>query len=487
MRTFAPIAVILLVVLALAGGVLPPFAEASSHREAPLISNDPQADNTDVYAFRSPDRPDSVTLIANYIPLQEPSGGPYFYNFGDDVLYEIKVSNDTDVNRDVSYQFTFRTEVRNPNTFLYNTGPITALDDADWSYRQLYTVRRLSYKNGKPELVTLGRDLPVPPANIGPRATPNYEALAASAVRDLPGGIKVFAGPRDEPFFIDTGSIFDLAGLRPFNPAHVIPLPAEQGVDGLRGYNVHTIALQIPITGLTRNSTAPTDPADPNAVIGVYASARRQSMRVLRDNGTVENRGPYVQVSRLANPLVNEVIIPTGKKDYWNSQRPQNDAQFEKYYLSPELTKLENALYPVLDDAAETNRTDLVAILLTGVPGLNFTGNMKGDLMRLNVAVPPTATPSRLGVIEGDLAGFPNGRRPTDDVTDIELRALAEGYGPVLNELLGLPNRTPNNTIGDGVDMNDKPFLNVFPYLATPHQGYEARGRSQQSPTLTPQ
>lgn len=487
MRKLAPIALLLFAVLMLAGGILPRFATASSHREAPLISADPQADNTDVYAFVSPDRPDTVTLIANYIPFEEPSGGPYFYNFGEDVLYEIKVSNDNDVNRDISYQFTFRTEIRNPNTFLYNTGPINALDDPDWSYRQLYTVRRLTYKNGKPELVTLGRDLPVPPANIGPRATPNYETLAASAVRDLPGGIKVFAGPRDEPFFIDTGSIFDLAGLRPFNPAHVLPLPAAEGVDGLRGYNVHTIALQIPINALTRNRATPTDPADPNAVIGVYASARRQSMRVLRGDGTVENRGPFVQVSRLANPLINEVIIPTGQKDYWNSQRPQKDAQFEKYYLKPELTTLANILYPAIDNANETNRTDLVTILLTGVTGLNATGAMKGDLMRLNTAIPPSATPSRLGVLEGDLAGFPNGRRPADDVTDIELRALTEGYGPVLNGLLGLPNRTPNNTLGDGVDLNDKPFLTVFPYLATPHQGYEARGRSQPSSTMTPQ
>jgi hypothetical protein len=486
MRKFAPLAMILLAILMLVGSLAPRFAAASSHREAPLISADPQADNTDVYAFVSPDRPDTVTLIANYIPFEEPSGGPYFYNFGDDVLYEIKISNDQDVNRDISYQFTFRTEIRNPNTFLYNTGPISSLDDSDWSYRQFYTVRRLTYKNGKPELVTLGRDLPVPPANIGPRSTPNYEALAASAVRDLPGGIKVFAGPRDEPFFIDTGSIFDLAGLRPFNAAHIIPLDAADGIDGLGGYNVHTIALQVPINMLTRNRTQPTDPADPNAVIGVYASARRQSMRVLRGDGTVQNRGEFVQVSRLANPLVNEAIIPTGKKDYWNSQRPQKDGQFEKYYLAPELTKLENLLYPALDNANETGRADLVAILLTGVPGLNFTGNMKGDLMRLNTAIPPSASPSRLGVLDGDLAGFPNGRRPADDVTDIELRALAEGYGPVLNGLLGLPNRTPNNTLGDGVDVNDKSFLNVFPYLATPHQGYETRGRSQ-SAAQTPQ
>jgi hypothetical protein len=175
----------------------------------------------------------------------------------------------------------------------------------------------------------------------------------------------------------------------------------------------------------------------------------------------------------LGEPLINEVIIPLGKKDFWNRSDPADDAQFAKYYLSPELTKLENFLYPALDNASETNRTDLVAILLTGVPGLNFTGNTKADLLRLNMAIPPSATPSRLGVLEGDFAGFPNGRRLADDVTDIEVRALAEGYGPILNGALGLPNRTPNNLIGDGVDANDKPFLSTFPYVAAPHQGYE--------------
>jgi hypothetical protein len=479
----------MLALLVLAVGVLPHGAGASSHREAPLISNDPQADNTDVYAFVSPDKPDTVTLIANYIPLEEPGGGPNFYNFGDDVFYEIKVSNDMDARREVSFQFFFRTETRNKETFLYNTGPINSLDDPDWNIRQSYIVRRTEYTNGTFTSKILGSNLPVPPVNIGPRSTPNYEALATAAVRDLPGGYKVFAGQRDDPFFVDTGAVFDLAGLRPFNPAHVIPLPAGDGVDGLRGYNVHTIALQVPITELTRDGKKPSSVNDPKAVIGVHATAKRRSMRVLRSDGTVQNSGPYVQISRLANPLINEVVIPVGRKDYWNSQRPHMDSQFLKYYTNPEVTKLENLLYPVLDNAAETNRNDLVAILLTGVkipagkiPGvenLNYTGETKADLIRLNVAIPPAASPNRLAVIEGDLAGFPNGRRLADDVTDIELRALAEGYGPVLNAVLGVPNRTPNNTLGDGVDTNDVGFLSTFPYVATPHAGYESMPHSQ--------
>ncbi|HEX6291557.1 MAG TPA: DUF4331 domain-containing protein [Herpetosiphonaceae bacterium] len=484
MRKLVSIVCVVVALVIGATGALTERVGASSHREAPLISNDPQADNTDVYAFVSPDRPDTATLIANYVPLQEPAGGPNFNSFGDDVLYEIKISNDMDARREISFQFLFRTETRNKNTFLYNTGPISALDDPDWNIRQFYLVRRIDYHNGDISSTRiLASNLPVPPVNVGPRSTPNYPALAAAAVRDLPGGYKVFAGQRDDPFFVDLGSIFDLAGLRPFNPAHIIPLPASDGVDGVGGYNVHTIAIQVPITELTRDGKVPTGPNDPRAVIGVHATAKRQSTRVLRSDGTVRNSGSYVQVSRLGNPLINEVVIPLGRKDYWNAQRPQQDQQFLQYYTSPEVTKLENLLYPALDNAAESNRNDLVAILLTGVkipagkiPGvenLNFTGNQKADLLRLNLAIPPSDNPSRLGVLEGDLAGFPNGRRLADDVTDIELRALAEGYGPVLNAVLGLPNRAPNNALGDGVDVNDVSFLATFPYVGTPHQGYE--------------
>ncbi|HEY0734721.1 MAG TPA: DUF4331 domain-containing protein [Herpetosiphonaceae bacterium] len=484
MRKFVSIVCVMAALVIGATASLPERVGASSHREAPLISADPQADNTDVYAFVSPDRPDTVTLIANYIPLQEPAGGPNFNNFGDDVFYEIKVSNDMDAQREISFQFAFSTQTRNKNTFLYNTGPITALDDPDWNIRQFYTVRRTEYKNGGvSSSKVLGSNLPVPPVNVGPRSTPNYAALASAAVRDLPGGYKVFAGQRDDPFFVDLGSVFDLAGLRPFNPAHIIPLPEGGGVDGVGGYNVHTIALQVPIKELTRDGKMPSGINDPSAVIGVHATAKRRSTRVLRNDGTVRYSGDYVQVSRLGNPLINEVVIPLGRKDYWNATRPQADQQFAQYYTSPEVTKLENLLYPALDNAAETNRNDLVAILLTGVkipagkiPGvenLNFTGNTKADLLRLNMAVPPSANPSRLGVLEGDLAGFPNGRRLADDVTDVELRALAEGYGPILNAVLGLPNRAPNNALGDGVDVNDLPFLATFPYVSTPHQGYE--------------
>jgi hypothetical protein len=457
--------------------------DASSHREAPLISGDPRADNTDVYAFVSPDQPDTVTIIANYIPLEEPAGGPNFNSFDDNVLYELHVDNNGDARDDITYQFRFRTEIRNANTFLYNTGPIDSLSDPDWNMPQTYRVTEIQSK----QKVVLGTNLASPPVNIGPRSTPMYDSLRASAVHTLANGIKVFAGQVDDPFFVDLGSVFDLAGLRPFNPAHVIPLPVKPGVDGVGGFNTHAIAIQIPIAQLTRDGRLPTGPSDPNAVLGIYASASRPTLSVKEDGdgdeGEQDDDSKFVQVSRLGNPLINEVVIPLGQKDRWNMSDPRGDMRFLARYTAPEVTRLENALYPVLDNAPETGRGDLVAVLLTGIPGLNFTGETKADLLRLNTAIPPSGpagTGNRLGVLAGDFAGFPNGRRLEDDVTDIDLRAFACGYGPVAGPLIqsfgfcaGNANRTPNNLLGDGVDANDLPFTAGFPYLAVPHQGYE--------------
>jgi hypothetical protein len=466
------------VTVALVRGSAPPAAQASSHREAPLISQDPSADNTDLYAFVSPDRSDSVTIVANFVPLEQPAGGPNFASFGDDVRYELKVDNTGDGVEDVTYRFRFKTQTRNENTFLYNTDTIDSLDDTDWNRPQTYRVVRVG-RNGRAHKLATG--LFTPPANIGPRSTPHYEDLAADAVHELAGDIKVFAGQRDDPFFVDLGSIFDLAGLRPLNTLHAIPLPTEDGVDGVSGYNTHTIAIQVPITQLTRNHTIPSGADDPNAVIGVYASASRRHIRILQPNGTRKQVSSWRQVSRLGEPLINEVVIPLGKKDLWNSTDPEDDAQFAHFYTDPEVTRLENGLYPVLDNAPETGRGDLVAILLTGVPTLNFTGTTKADLLRLNMAIPPSAAPSRLGVLEGDFAGFPNGRRLADDVVDIELRAFACGYGPIAGPLIesfgfcdGNANRTPNNVLGDGVDENERSFSTEFPYVATPFSGYEA-------------
>jgi hypothetical protein len=396
--------------------------------------------------------------------LEEPAGGPNFAKFADDVLYAIKVDSDGDGKEDTSYEFRFTTTVANGSTYLYNTGPVTSLDDPDLNVRQTYSVTRVDKRRRQ----VLGSGLPTPPVNVGPRSTPDYEALATAAVSDLPGGIKVFAGQRDDPFFVDLGSIFDLGGLRPFNAFHLIGLGAAPGVDGVAGYNTHSIAIQVPIEQLVQI---------PNHTIGVYATADRRRIRVLRHDGTSDSHGPWVQVSRLGNPLINEVVIPLGKKDLWNRSEPEDDAQFASSYTSPELAGLVNLLYPALPDAPTSGRDDLVAVLLTGVPGLNFTGATKADLLRLNTSIAPSGpvgTGNRLGVLAGEFDGFPNGRRLEDDVTDIELRAIACGYGDVLEDALGLCNLSPNNLIGDGVDANDKPFSTTFPYLASPHQGYES-------------
>ena len=459
------------VAVALVRGPGPDASRASSHREAPLISNDPAADNTDLYAFVSPDAPNTVTIVANYIPLEQPAGGPNFASFGDDVRYEIKVDNNGDGKEDITYRFRFHTTTRNQNTFLYNTGPIDTLSDPDWNVRQTYSVTRITKDGSK----VLGTDIRVPPVNIGPRSTPDYGALADAAVTDL-DGTKVFAGQRDDPFYVDLGSIFDLAGLRPFNSLHDIPLANDSGVDGVGGYNTHSIVLQVPIKRLTRDHELHVADS-PKAVIGIYATASRQQVRIFQSDGGVRNDEKWVQISRLGNPLINEAVIPRGKKDFWNASDPSDDSQFLRFYRSPEVTKLENALYDALDNANESNRDDLVAILLTGVPGLNFTGQTKADLLRLNTGIAPTADVgdgNRLGVLAGDLAGYPNGRRLEDDVVDIDLRAFAEGYGAFLNGLLGLPNRSPNNMLGDGVNGNDRMFRVDFPHVATPFSAYEA-------------
>jgi uncharacterized protein DUF4331 len=293
----------------------------SSHREAPEISKDPVADSTDVYAFVSPDRADTVTLIANYIPLQGPAGGPNFYEFGDDVLYGIHIDNDGDGRADISYEFRFHTRLRDRDTFLYNTGPIGSLDSPNWNRRQFYTLTRV--RHGKREV--LGHDLACPPCNIGPLSTPDYGGLAAAAVHGLPGGARVFAGQRAEGFYVDLGSIFDLANLRPFQQLHnqygmnVFTKPAP-GVNATAALNVHSIAIQVPISQVTRGGSG--NPGSPRSVIGVWTTAGRQRVRLWdADGGENLNSGPFHQVSRLGNPLVNEVLIPLGKKDLWNSLR----------------------------------------------------------------------------------------------------------------------------------------------------------------------
>ena len=438
------------------------LAVASSHREAPLISADPLADNTDVYAFVSPDATDTVTLIANWIPLEAPGGGPNFYKFGDDVLYRINIDNNGDANDDIVYEFRFKTAVQNGGTFLYNTGPITSLNDPHFNVRQTYSVTRYD-RHGT---TVLGAHLTTPPVNVGARSTPNYATLANEAIHTLSDGSKVFAGQRDDPFFVDLGSVFDLLGLRPFNAAHLSPFAPASGVDGLKGLNTHTVAIQVPKWRLTHDGSPGTDIANPRSIIGVYSTTLRR--RVLIETGEQDQDSEWVQVSRLGMPLVNEVIIPLAQKDLFNRSDPRNDQQFASFVLNPEPARLIPVLYPGVHVPA-TPRTDLATIFLTGIPNLNQPpGVTPSEMLRLNMAVPPSAVPNRLGLLSGQADGFPNGRRLGDDVVDIELRALAGGtpFTPAFNVF-------PNNALGDGVDGNDQTFLPTFPYVASPFPGYE--------------
>jgi hypothetical protein len=429
----------LIVAFASRGGS-PSAAQASSHREAPLISEDPSADNTDTYAFRSPDRPDTVTIIANYIPGEDPAAGPNWYTFSPSARYVVYADKNGDGKPDVTWRFRFKN--RAPVAFLQNT-------------QQEYTVTRVDGSSSR----VVGQGLLTPPDNIGPRSTPNYHALALAGVHDLGDGSKVFAGQRDDGFFGDIGSIFDLVAIREGTGA------TGGGKDFFAGYAVHSIALQVPLSQLDNGG---------NHVVGVWAASERPKITVAAKRLRAKQETKWVQVSRLGNPLINEVLIPTELKDKWNASTPDKDKQFEQYYSSPILAKLLNQLYPQFGPFQETNRTDLVSVLLTGLkqPNLNFTGDTQADELRLNLGIAPTAAVgqgNRLGVLGGDLAGWPNGRRLEDDVIDIAERAVG---GALIGHSLPL---------GDGVDANDVPYMTTFPYEADPFSGFD-NTKGQQKP-----
>jgi hypothetical protein len=441
----AGLAAFLLVVFSLMPG------QASSHREAPLTALDPMADNTDVYAFRSPDEPDKVTLISNFIPLQDPNAAPNFYPFDPNVLYEIHVDNNGDAVEDITFQWRFTTEVRNPGTFLYNTGVVTSLDDPDLNVRQFYRLTRVDGPRRTGTARELSGRLPATPPNIGPRSMPNYVGFAGG-VQELSGGIRTFAGYRDEGFFLDL-AIFDLLGIN-----------SGEVKDSLAGLNVSSLAIQLPISALTRSGTAPTSATDPNAVIGVWSTASRQATRTLTA-GAQTNTGPFVQVSRLGNPLVNEVVIDLARKDAFNALEPTGDAVALDRVTDPEVPKLLSLLFGVQSPPAPRN--DLVTIFLTGIPGVNMPSGVRpSEMMRLNVAIPPAGNPDPIGVLRGDVAGYPNGRRVGDDVLDITLMAAA-GATPLTPAF----NRAPNSSLTDNVQRNDVEYMRVFPYLAPPHPG----------------
>lgn len=408
----------------------PNTATASSHREAPLIAGLPQYDTTDVYAFRSPERTDTVTLIANWLPFSEPGGGPNFYAFATDANYNIKVDNNGNGKPDITFRWTFKNNYVNKNTFLYANGPVTSLTDPNLNFYQTYTL--VKYQNNTQQ--TLVKDRRVVPSNVGAATMPDYASLRNKGISPAgPGGVyRSFVGQAEDPFFLDL-RVFDLLYGGDFS---------EVGDDTLAGFNVNSVALQVPRNILARNRNAVTDP-----VIGVWSTTERRGVN-----------GAFTQVSRLGMPLVNEVVIPLKDKDRFNASVPSGDGQFLNYVTKPELPKLIKAVYGV--PAPAEPRTDLVSVFLTGVKGLNQPKAVTpSEQLRLNMNTPVTASPDRLGVIGGDTQGFPNGRRLADDVVDIALQVV-EG------ELLGSA-----NDLGDAVNTNDKAFGKKFPYLAMPYSG----------------
>ncbi|WP_280265706.1 DUF4331 domain-containing protein, partial [Nocardia wallacei] len=447
------------------GGLAVPTAGASSHREAPLIAADPAADNTDVYAFVSPDKPDTVTIVANWFGLQEPNGGPNFYPWATDAAYDINIDNDGNGKPDISYRFDFTTDDRRgANTFLYNNGPVTGLDDENLLFRQNYT---LSVSHGANDWRPIDRGQ-VAPSDTGPASMPDYDALRKQATHSLPGGGSVYVGAAEDPFFLD---------LRVFDLLYGGDL-SEVGTDTLAGTNVNTVVLQVPMRDLALKN----DPAR-NPVIGVWSDTERRTLQL--SPGAAEATGPSVQVSRLGNPLVNELVVPAGLKDAFNGLEPVGDAgvpQVVQRVTNPELAQLIQQIYQV--PAPATPRNDLVEIFLTGIaknaptldgsaPPIQADLNSQilnadaraanfrpSEMLRLNMSVPVAAAPNRLGVLGGDLQGFPNGRRLADDVVDIELQAVvgAAQTGKLVDALAA----------GDEVDANDVAFGDTFPYVALP-------------------
>jgi hypothetical protein len=492
---------ILCVVLA-AGLATPPKGFAASHREAPITALDHKADITDFFAFVSYDDPSKVTFLLNVDPLLEPGNGPNYFPFDDTIQYAIRIDNNNDAQEDVTFLFQFQTEVRAPNVFTGFVGAgsginapanspapvppgtpivppaITALDGSGsegLSLRQRFTVTMVKNGVSTPLTNQAGAPLFAVPSNVGPRTMPNYPALAAQGVYSLGNGMRVFAGTVDDPFYIDLGAAFDSLNFRMgagggvLSPAQDADDHTNTAPDFVSGYNVNTIAIEVPITMLTSTGTqvASTNPA---ATIGAWGTTARPRTLVRRAPLPAASSGSFAQIQRMGNPLINELIIGTGYKDYWSMTQPKDDSQFAAFDLDPLLARVLNAVYGI--NIPTPPRTDLLP-LVTYAPPIAAPGTPAGpiaDLLRLNTGVPPTpaANRRRLGLIAGDAAGFPNGRRVSDDVTDIAARAVAGVFNPAFNV-------APNNRIGDGVNTNDLPYQETFPYVAFAQSGRDRR------------
>jgi hypothetical protein len=467
-----------------------PLSIGSSHREAPNIMLDPAADNTDVYAWTAKDAPGALTVAANWIPGQNPANGPNFFRFDNRARYYINFDNTGDGKWDVRYLYKFKTLVRNRNSFLYALPGASGFKDPKLNVLQTYRViRETIQRRPGPDLRrsrVVARGLPVAPPNIGPKTFPNYQAFTNAATRTLGDGTKVFVGQRDDPFYVDLGATFDAINVRKGTGNE------GKGKDDFSGMSTSAIVMQLPEQLVTKDRKAVSSPSGDNAVVGVWSTTERRRLELTNadfDKGSParvgkrnrrgrRSRNRFVQVSRLGVPLVNEVVIPLGQKDRFNRTRPDRDAQlYGQFVVKPELAAVLNALFNI--GAPTNNRTDIVQALLQGLPNLNQHKGVSGppavDTLKLNLGVPPASgTPNRFGVIGGDNAGFPNGRRLEDDVVDIELQVVA---GFLKN------NKVP---LGDGVDRNDKAFLSSFPYLAAPTSGFDSNPSNRTEPQHPP-
>ncbi len=453
----------------------------SSHREAPRIMLDPSADNTDVYAFMAPDAPGKLTVVSNWVPLQNPAGGPYFGKLDPEARYYVKIDNTGDGVEDVAYRWQFHNRFRNPKSFLYAVPPVNSINDANLNFVQSYDLYYERYRDGRAELLAADRAATCRsrPTTSGRRRCPTTRRSRPVPCRGCRGGGKTFVGPVDDPFFVDLGSVFDGINIdKPGRPA--IGLGNQGGgKDDLAGYNVHSFVLQVPASDVTRDGTAVSGAKATNAVVGVWSSTERRAISVKRGNGKPE----WEQVSRLGNPLINEVIIPIGLKDKYNATSPTDDLKnFGAAALSPEPAAILNALFKL--GIKENNRTDIVQALLTGLPGLTqiSPNAVPADTLKVNLGVPAdrhARTASACSPVTR--GGFPNGRRLADDVTDIELRVIG-------GALLKPEDGGKQLPLGDGVDVNDKPFRTTFPYVALPDSGFDAKfGRVEPAHAPVPQ
>jgi hypothetical protein len=487
----------------------PAGVAASNHREAPITALDHKADITDLYAFvsygpnQTPNtRPSKVTIIMCVDPLLEPANGPNYFPFDPGILYSIKIDNNNDAVEDVTFQFQFHTEQRLPGVYTTVVGAgdgavapanspapvapgtlivpprIKSFADAGLGQRQRYMATMISGR-GVVDLQSLNAStFYAVPANPGPR-TMDYAALYKEGTYSLSNGVKVFAGTVDDPFFIDLGAAFDTANFRTLGSTVPAVLTDSEdraasnfASDTVSGFAVNAIAIEVPIEMLTATGRVEAA-SSPAATIGVWATTARQTLTVRQSPDPTVNFGPLRQVQRIGNPLFNELIIGTGSKDRFSMEEPKNDSQFAAFALDPLIARAVNALTGGVVEIPKPARTDLLPLVTYAAP-IAATGTPAGpvaDLLRLNTGVPatPPAMANRLGLIAGDAAGFPNGRRLMDDVVDIALRVVVGG---VLVEGF---NKFPNNKLGDGVNVNDAEFKAEFQYLAEAPSGRDRR------------